>query len=157
MRFARGEPVLACVWLLAACAVARRSRRIATRISVMSIPPVGRLGPRSRSPSAASPCKARAHVRISGSDIQVAEVKFDRPLTNSEVNVIQDKAEQAREKLTQQGKTVDWRTGAAAVRAGSFNYSRTWMSPRKTCASCRTIRSGRTTPNGSSTRNWSSP
>ena len=52
---------------------------------------------------------------ISGQGISVSDLVFDRPLTNREVNVIQDKVEKAIEKLKEDGKTVDWRRKTGAV------------------------------------------
>jgi hypothetical protein len=53
-------------------------------------------------------------VRASGEGIAAADLKFDRPLNNREVNIIQDKIDQAREKLDEQGKKVDIRGRSGA-------------------------------------------
>lgn len=54
-------------------------------------------------------------VYVSGRGIAASDLRFDRPLTNREVNVIQDKVERARERLEEAGQTVDMRRREGAV------------------------------------------
>ncbi len=70
-------------------------------------------------------------VYVSGSGITAAGIEFDRPLTNREVNIIQDKVEKAQEKLQEEGKEVDYRRQTGAL----DEFWRCWprrMSRRKT-------------------------
>ena len=52
---------------------------------------------------------------VSGQGIAASNLEFDRPLTNREVNIIQDKVDKAREKLQEDGKEVDLRRKTGAV------------------------------------------
>ncbi len=52
---------------------------------------------------------------ISGQGVKASDLEFDRPLTNREVNIIQDKADQARKKLEAEGKKVDLRRRTGEV------------------------------------------
>ncbi len=54
-------------------------------------------------------------LRISGQGIVASDLVFDRPLTNLEVNILQDKIEKARDKLKEQGKNADLRRRRGAV------------------------------------------
>lgn len=54
-------------------------------------------------------------VYVSGQGIDVSNIDFDRPLTNREVNVIQDQFDKAQQKLEDEGKSVNWRRRTGAV------------------------------------------
>ncbi len=54
-------------------------------------------------------------LHISGQGVVASDLVFDRPLTNYEVNVLQDKIDKAREKLKAEGKEVDLRRRQGAV------------------------------------------
>lgn len=54
-------------------------------------------------------------IHISGQGIRVSDLVFDRPLTNGEVNIIQDKVAKARKKLEEDGKKVDLKRKTGAV------------------------------------------
>jgi hypothetical protein len=54
-------------------------------------------------------------IYVSGAGVSVSGLDFDRPLTNREVNIIQDKAQKAREQLEEEGKSVDYRRKTGAV------------------------------------------
>ncbi len=54
-------------------------------------------------------------LHVSGQGVVASDLEFEKPLTNFEVNVLQDKIEKAREKLKEEGKEVDLRRRQGAV------------------------------------------